>query len=106
MRSIDIEGELRNLAEVISSGNRSPTVIAAIDEREARIRSITNQLVEPGPGSLEEKLDELRDLALTHLDQMRLLLGNPGNVHEARALLAERVGCFTLSRVTDSGEWS
>ena len=101
-----IEGELKNLVEVISSGHPSPTVIAAIDEREARLRAITNQLVEPGPGSLEEKLEELRTLALAHLTEMRRLFAKPENVHEARALLAERVGFFTLSPVSDFGEWS
>ena len=63
-------------------------------------------LVKPGPGSLQEKLDELRNLALARLTEMRRLLAKPKNVHEARALLAERVGKFTLAPVSDSGDWS
>jgi hypothetical protein len=38
--------------------------MAAITEREARIRGITNQAIEPGPESLEEKLDELQTFAV------------------------------------------
>jgi len=38
--------------------------MAAIVEREARIREITNQVIEPGPESLEEKLEELRTFAV------------------------------------------
>jgi site-specific DNA recombinase len=101
-----IEGELRNLVESIAVGNGSPAIMAAITERENRIRAITNLLVEPGPGSLQEKLEELRTLAVRHLTEMRCLLAKPENVHEARAVLAERVGTFTLSPVSDSGEWS
>jgi hypothetical protein len=45
-------------------GSGSPTIMAAIVEREARIREITNQVIEPGPESLEEKLEELRTFAV------------------------------------------
>ena len=43
---------------------------------------------------------------MTRLTEMRRLLAKPKNVHEARALLAERVGKFTLLPVFDSAEWS
>ena len=54
---------------------------------------------------MQEKLDELRSLAVARLAEMRSLLAKPKNVHEARALLAERVGKFTLLPASDSGEW-
>jgi hypothetical protein len=44
--------------------------MAAITEREARIRGITNQAIEPGPESLEEKLDELRTFAVARLTSL------------------------------------
>lgn len=58
-----IEAELNRLVEVIASGSASPAVMAAINQREARIREITNRVIEPGPGSLEERLEELRTFA-------------------------------------------
>jgi hypothetical protein len=45
-------------------------------------------VIEPGPESLEEKLDELRTFAVAHLASLA--------VHEARALLAEQIRKFTL----------
>lgn len=70
--------------------------------------AITNQLVEPRRGSLKVrfaagKAGELRDLAMRHLSEMRRLLAKPENIGEARAVLAERVGSFTLSPAL---EWS
>ena len=100
-----IDGELRNLVEAIAAGNGSPAIMAAITERENRIRAITNQLVEPGPDSLQEKLDELRAIAMKHLAEIRCLLEKPENIHEARAAFAEMFGTFTLSPISDSGEW-
>ncbi len=101
-----IEAELKNLTDAIATGNGSLAIRAAIAEREPRLQAITDRLTEPGPGSLQEKLEELRTLAVAHLTNMRRLLAKPENVHEARAVLAERVGTFTLSPVSDSGEWS
>jgi len=89
-----IESALKRLVETIAVGSGSPTVMAAIAEREARIREITNQVIEPGRESLEEKLDELRTFAVARLTSLRELLANPAAVHEARALLAEQIGKF------------
>jgi hypothetical protein len=80
--------------------------MAAITEREARIRGITNQAIEPGPESLEEKLDELRTFAVARLTSLRKLLANPAAVHEARALLAEQIGKFTLEQASEGGKIS
>jgi site-specific DNA recombinase len=87
-----IEGELRRLVESIALGNGSPAIMAAINDREARLRAITDKLIEPGPESFQQKLDELRAFALTKLAKLRALLSAPSAVHEARALLAEGIG--------------
>jgi hypothetical protein len=91
------------LVETIAVGSGSPTVMAAIAEREARIREITNQAIEPVFDSLEEKLDELRTFAVARLTSLRELIANPTAVHEARELLAEQVGKFTLDQVDEGG---
>jgi hypothetical protein len=80
--------------------------MTAIAEREIRIRAITDKLIEPGPDSLQEKLDELRTLAVSNLTHLRELLANPSEIREARAFLAERVGTFTLRRVHSNGKFS
>ena len=101
-----IEAELKRLVETIAVGSGSPTVMAAITEREARLREITNQVIDPGPASLQEKLDDLRTFAVSRLNRLRELLTNPSAIHEARALLAEQIGKFTLERVSENGEIS
>lgn len=101
-----IEGELKRLVESLAVGNGSPAIMAAIIERETRIRAIADKLIDPGAGSLQEKLDELRTLAVSRLTRLRELLANPTAIHEARALLAEQVGKFTLERVEADGKIS
>jgi len=101
-----MEAELRRLVETIAAGSGSPTVMAAITEREAKLREIMNQAIEPGPGSLQEKLDKLRTFAVSLLTRLRELLVNPKAIHEARALLAEQIEKFTLERVEENGKVS
>jgi DNA invertase Pin-like site-specific DNA recombinase len=96
-----IETELKRLVETIANGSASPSVMAAITEREARIRAIADKLVEPGTESLQEELEELRTLAVHRLTQLKSLLVNPESIHEARSLLAEQIGKFSLSRVQE-----
>ena len=84
-----IELELKRLVQMIAVGNGSPAIMAAITEREARVREIVNQLIGPGSESLQENLDELRTFAVSRLTCLRELLANPNAIHEARALLAE-----------------
>jgi predicted nucleic acid-binding Zn-ribbon protein len=59
-----IEVELKRLVDMIAAGTTLPTVMSAIAECEARIRAIKDTLVEPGPDSLQEKLDGLRTFAV------------------------------------------
>src|SRR3989441_4074437 len=86
-----------------TSRNSSATVMAAINEREARLREITNQVIDPGPESLQERLEELRTFAVLRLTRLRELLTNPTAIHEARALLADQIGKFKLERVNENG---
>ncbi len=88
------ETEIARLVEAIATAKDSSSLTEAIAEREKKIRQITDRLVEPGPGSLQEKLDERRTFAASRLTDLRRLLSKPANVHEARALLAEQFGKF------------
>jgi hypothetical protein len=101
-----IEVELKRLVDTIAVGNSSATVMDAINEREARLRQIANQVIEPGSESLQEKLEELRTFAVLRLTRLRELLTNPAAIHEARALLADQIGKFKLERVNENGRIS
>jgi hypothetical protein len=84
-----IQSEIANLVEAIASGKGSPSVMAAIADREEKIREITDRLIEPGPESFQQKLGDLRTFALQRLSNIRSLLGKTDAIREARALLAE-----------------
>jgi len=101
-----IESELKRLVETIAVGNGSPTVMSAIVEREARIREITNQVIEPGPESLEEKLDVNCGLIRQQLAQTGQTCDRESPQLEARALLAEQIGKSTLEQVVEGGKFS
>jgi len=60
------------------------------------LRAITDKLLEPAPGSLRAKLEELREFAVSRLSKNRELLARPENVQEAHEALAERIGRLTL----------
>ena len=91
---------------MIVAGNGSRTILASITEREIRLREIRDQIIRPGQASLDEKLDELRTFAVSRLACLREVLTNPTAIHEARALLAEQIGRFTLYRTEENGALS
>ena len=73
-------------------------MMAAITEREARLREITNQVIEHGPESLEEKLDELQTFAVARLTSLRELIVNPSAVHEGERYWLSRSESSPLSK--------
>jgi hypothetical protein len=99
-----IEAELKRLVEMIAVGHGSTAIMAGITELEARRKEILNQLVEPGPGSLQEELDELREFAVERLAKIRELLAHPETIDQARQELAARLGSMTLEPVDENGK--
>jgi site-specific DNA recombinase len=96
--------ELKRLTDSIAQGEKSQSIMNAIGEREKELRSITDKLLEPTPGSIRAKLEELREFAVARLTKIRELLAHPGNVQKAHEALAERVGQLTLEPVEESGK--
>ena len=77
---------------------------AGIAQRERELREIIDRLLEPRPGSLRAKLDELRTFAVSRLTRIRELLAQPENIAKAREALAEQVGCIRLEPVSENGK--
>ena len=88
----------------IAEGQSSKSIMEAISERERELQAITNKLLEPGPGSLQATLDELRDFAISRLAKIRELITHPDSIDLARAVLAEHFGTFTLEPTVQGGE--
>jgi site-specific DNA recombinase len=95
-RKHQVEGEIKRLVNAIAEGQPSQSLMTAIGERESELRAITNRLVEPGLGSLQATLDELRNFAISRLAKIRELISHPDSIEMARAVLAEHFGTFTL----------
>jgi hypothetical protein len=85
----------------LPEGQQSQSIIKAIGEREKELRVIADKLLEPAPGSLRAKLEELREFAVSRLSRIRELLARPDNVQEAHEALAERVGQLTLEATNE-----
>lgn len=81
----------------------SQSIMNAIGERERELSEITNKLLEPGPGSLRTKLENLREFAVSRLSKIRELLAHPENTRKAHEALAERVGQLTLEAPNEGG---
>ena len=68
------------------------------------MRVITDKLLEPAPGSLRAKLEELREFAVSRLPEIRELLARPENAQEAHEELAECVSRLTLEATKENGK--
>jgi site-specific DNA recombinase len=103
-RKQQIECEIERLVNAIAQGQPSQSLMVAIGERETELRAVTNRLLEPGPDSLQARLDELRTFAVSRLTKIRELISHPESVDLARAALAEHFGTFTLEPTMQDGE--
>jgi hypothetical protein len=103
-RKQQIEVEITRLIQVIADGQGSQSITTAIGERERELRSITDKLLEPRPGSLRSTLDELRTFAVARLTDIRKLIAHPESIDQARAALAEHFGAFTLEPIAQAGK--
>ena len=103
-RKHQLETELARLVNAIAEGQPSQSFMTAIAERERELQTITNKLLEPGPGSLRATLDELRNFAISRLTKIRELISHPESVDLARSVLAEHFGTFTLEPTIQDGE--
>jgi hypothetical protein len=72
--------------------------------RRNSLKSITDRLLEPGTGSLTERLENLRAIAMEHLANLRKLVYHPQSVEQTRAVLAEHFGSFKLEPVNEQGK--
>jgi site-specific DNA recombinase len=103
-RKVELHLELKRLADSIAQGQQSQTIMSAISERERELHAIMDKLLEPAPGSLRAKLEELREFAVRRLAKIRELLAHPENIQKAHEAIAERVGQLTLQATDENGK--
>ncbi len=76
---------MKRLTDSIAQGETSRSIMNAISEREEELRSITVKLLEPAPGSVSAKLEELREFAVKRLAIIREPLAHPEDIEKAHA---------------------
>jgi hypothetical protein len=88
-RKRDLEGELANLTSALAGGRFSPTIMAAIAEREREISEITKRVVSSNEDSIKTRIAAMRTTAKSKLKDLRGVLG--GDVMAARTALLNHV---------------
>ena len=102
-RKTQRQAELKRLVDAIAAGAPHQAYSAGIAEREKELQEITDTLLEPRPGSLRTKMDELRTIAMKWLALIRELIAHPEKIAQTHEQLAEKVGCITLEPVVTEG---
>jgi hypothetical protein len=88
-RRCELEGELANLTRALASGQLSPTIMAAITDREREVSEITERVISSGEDSIKTRIAAMRTAAKSKLKNLRSLLS--GDVTVARTALLNQV---------------
>jgi hypothetical protein len=95
-RKAQLETENSRLVQAIIDGQAAPSVMSAIADRDRELKAITERLLEPKSGTIQQKVDQIRRFVVSHLTDLRQLLSKPAALEQARALLAQQFGKLTL----------
>jgi site-specific DNA recombinase len=108
-----LESELRNLTATAAQTGPSAFLVGEIASRERELRDVTDQLVDGGPASEQETIEELRRFVRSQLADIRQVLN--AEVEQARAEIARHAPRIEMRRVTPpsgrrhyiaAGEWN
>jgi Recombinase zinc beta ribbon domain len=88
-RKRELARELENLTKALASGQLSPTIMAAIAEREREMAAITERVISSNEESIKTRVANMTATAKAKLNDLRELLG--GEAAVARATLMKHV---------------
>jgi site-specific DNA recombinase len=88
-RKLELEKEIHNLTQALAQGQLSPSIMAAIAQREKEISDITEHVVSSNEESIKNRVGRMRVEAKAKLKDLRGLLGR--DVTVARAALLKHV---------------
>ncbi|MGH9715633.1 MAG: recombinase family protein [Candidatus Acidiferrales bacterium] len=96
-RKAALEAELHNLTRAVASGMDSPSIRAAIGEREREISALVEKTTGREKGSVHRRVQDLRKFVRESVAQVReLIAGQHGNPSIVRAELGRHVDAITL----------
>jgi hypothetical protein len=93
-RKAELQVEVRRMVRGLAEGHRSPAVMSEIARCEAEIESITARLIDARPGSVQERLKDIRKFVGSRLSDLRELLNS--DVLTARTELMKHVQAITI----------
>jgi site-specific DNA recombinase len=94
-RKASLEKEIQNLTDRIATGDPSPSIMAAIVDRERELSRIADHLLECSPDSLRIRLKDIRRFVETRMKDLRCLLNfDPVTI---RAEIAKHVRHIVLT---------
>jgi hypothetical protein len=109
-RKRELEAELANLTKALAGGQLSPTIMAAIADREREIAQITDATISSSAESIKSRIGTMRTAAKAKLQHLRGLLGGDGDVTIARAELLKHVSQIVMEPHGKSyvakGDWN
>jgi hypothetical protein len=96
-RKTALESQLKNLSKVVADGVDSPSIGAAIAERETELSIITSKTLSRGKGSVREPVSGLRRFVKESIRDIRsLIAGKHGNPAAVRREFARHIESITL----------
>lgn len=104
-RKRTLEAEVRRLTQALATGGSSrvpAAVIAAINEREEELRSISDRLLQGNRDSIQAQVDDIREFVLSRLSDVRSLLYS--DVPTAKAEILRHVDRIDLTPMEANGE--
>jgi hypothetical protein len=72
-RKAQLDAELRNYAETISTGVDVPAIVAAMRTRQVEVDFITGRLLSTEPGSVDAHLDKIRQFLTSRVADLKAL---------------------------------
>jgi site-specific DNA recombinase len=91
-RKQQVEAELGRLTEAVAAAGHSPALLRSIAQREEELRVITERLLSEGPGSVEWRIEEIRQFVASRMADLQRLLRERDDVQRARLELAKHIG--------------
>lgn len=102
-RKQQLEHEVQRLVDAIARGGPLDSLVQEIAKREQELKSITNRLLSSSAGSIESRLQEIRQFVTLGISDLRSLLGRDAAL--AKAELHSHLSEIRMTPAKGRGEW-
>ena len=107
-RKLELDTQIRNLADGLAMGIHSPTVMGEIAKRERELSEIGDRLLSSQPRSVQSRIAKLKEIAMGRIRDLRQYIGGDSAI--ARAHLVKHVESIVMEpngkAYIASGSWN